>query len=67
MKLSHREKERLLARGPRVEDVMNSLEGTGKLPRRIYRETRTAVAVARKFCDEVVRPALPRDRHRRAP
>ncbi len=53
----------LLDRDPRLEDVMCSLDSVGKMPRGVSRETREAVALARRFNDTVARPyALELDR-----
>ncbi|TAL34054.1 MAG: acyl-CoA dehydrogenase [Spirochaetes bacterium] len=46
----------LLARDPRVEDVMNGIQALSRLPRRAYRDMRRTVALARRFVDEAVRP-----------
>lgn len=50
-----RQKE-LLMREPRFDDINCSLLSVPKLPRAMIKETRLAVALARKFNDEVVRP-----------
>jgi acyl-CoA dehydrogenase len=44
------------AYGPRIFDTINSLEGLRRLPRGLYRDIYRAIDLARKFCDEVVRP-----------
>ena len=51
------EKKMYLEREPRVCDVMNSLVGQRRLPKVILKDVEKAVAIARKFNDEVVRPA----------
>ena len=56
MRLSPGERREYLQREPRVDAVMNSLQGLGSLPRAILRDVNTAIALARKFNDEVVRP-----------
>ena len=53
----------LLERDPRLEDVMCSLDGLGKMPTGISDEIRRAVAFARRFNEAVARPyALELDR-----
>lgn len=42
--------------GPRVFDVINSLDALHHLPRGLYRDIYRATVLARRFCDEVVRP-----------
>jgi len=54
--MTAREEDALLRREPRFEDIMCSLLCVPALPHAVIRETRTAVALARKFNDEVVRP-----------
>jgi alkylation response protein AidB-like acyl-CoA dehydrogenase len=56
MQLTRRERREYLQREPRIETVMNSLQGLGTLPRAILYDVATAVALARKFNDRVVRP-----------
>ena len=56
MKLNRSEKRELLAREPHTGDVMNSLEAVSKLSRRCYGNVREAVALARKFNDQCVKP-----------
>lgn len=56
MRITKREARALLEREPRMNDVMNSLQGMRDLPRAVYRDTEKALALARKFNDEVVRP-----------
>jgi acyl-CoA dehydrogenase len=56
MRVSRRERRDYLTREPRVDDVMNSLHGLRTLPRAIHGDVGTAVALARKFTDRVVRP-----------
>lgn len=56
IKLNKNEVKLLLEVEPRVEDVMNSLQGIGRLPAQTYRDVREMVALARKFNDEIVRP-----------
>ncbi|MFY9397989.1 MAG: acyl-CoA dehydrogenase family protein [Desulfomonilia bacterium] len=61
--VSRREMKSLLEREPRFDDMMVNLLSVPKLPKAVVRETREAVALARKFNDEVVRPyALELDR-----
>jgi acyl-CoA dehydrogenase len=54
--ITSHEKAKLLEREPRFDDIMCSLLSVPALPHAIIEETRTAVALARKFNDEVVRP-----------
>ena len=54
--VSRREMKSLLEREPRFDDMMVNLLSVPKLPKAVVRETREAVALARKFNDEVVRP-----------
>jgi alkylation response protein AidB-like acyl-CoA dehydrogenase len=52
-----------MEREPAFEDVMSSLQSVGRMPGGVLKETRDAVAMARKFNDAVVRPsALELDR-----
>ena len=61
-KMSAAEKARLLSRSPRVEEVYNSLECQYRMPADAHQDVETAIAIARKFNDEVLRPmALERD------
>lgn len=46
----------LTSREPRFDDIMNTLQAQPALPRPIVKEVRQAVALARKFNDEVIRP-----------
>lgn len=56
MRLTRQERREYLRREPRVDAVMNSIEGLAELPRVVRRDICTAVALARKFNDLVVRP-----------
>ncbi len=56
MRVTKREAHALLGREPRINDVMNSLQGLRDLPRAVHRDTEKALALARRFNDEVVRP-----------
>ena len=50
---------------PRFEDITCSLQSARRLPGGMIRETREAIAAAREFKHEVVRPgALPLDRRK---
>lgn len=62
--MSSTEKSRPLPeQGPRFDEGLFSLQAMPKLPKGMLRETREAVAYAKKFNDEVVRPrALAVDR-----
>jgi acyl-CoA dehydrogenase len=42
--------------GPRIFDAINSLDALHKLPRGLYRDVYKAVALARRFSEEVVKP-----------
>ena len=56
--LTRMEKERYLSQDPKITDVINSLVSRQKLPRSktINKEIETAIALARKFNEEVVKP-----------
>ncbi|HPR04326.1 MAG TPA: acyl-CoA dehydrogenase family protein, partial [Deltaproteobacteria bacterium] len=61
--LSSPEVASFLARFPRFEDTLLSLQYAPRLPRGMVEETRQVIAMARKFNDEVTRPqALKLDR-----
>ncbi len=57
VKVNKKEKKKYLSQDPRIGDVMNSLVAQYKLPKSTYGDFEKAVALARKFNDEVVRPA----------
>ncbi|MBP7584379.1 MAG: acyl-CoA dehydrogenase family protein [Spirochaetes bacterium] len=42
--------------GKKTYDTIGSIEAVRKLPRGLHRDIRKATALARRFCDEVVRP-----------
>jgi acyl-CoA dehydrogenase len=42
--------------GPRIFDRVNSLDAIHKLPRSLYSDMYKAAELARRFCDEVVKP-----------
>ena len=44
------------AHGPRIYDTINSLDAIQRLPRGLYRDINRATALARRFCEEVVKP-----------
>lgn len=53
----------LVEKEPKFDDIMCSLRATGKQPMGIIKETQKAMAIARKFNEEVARPyALELDR-----
>jgi alkylation response protein AidB-like acyl-CoA dehydrogenase len=54
--ITSQEEKELLMREPRFGDIMCSLLSVPTLPHAIIKETRMAVALARKFNDEVVKP-----------
>ena len=51
-----RNDESLLDREPRFDDYMLSLKSVRSLPRAMIGETKKAIAIARRFNDEVVKP-----------
>ncbi len=55
-KFSRKEKERLLNDGPKIWEAYNSMECQHRLPKNIHRDVKTAIAIARKFNNEVLRP-----------
>jgi len=57
MRILKSEARALLDREPRINEAMNSLQGLRDLPRAVHRDTEISIALARKFNDEVVRPA----------
>lgn len=54
--LSSPEVASFLARFPRFEDTLLSLQYAPRLPKGMVKETRQVIAMARKFNDEVTRP-----------
>jgi acyl-CoA dehydrogenase len=61
--ISPKESQSLLNCEPRFEDSYLSLQAMPRLPRGMLKETKTALALARKFSYEVIRPlALETDR-----
>jgi len=54
--ISLRESTTLLNREPRFEDTFCSLQAIPRLPKGMLKETKDAIAYARKFNDEVIRP-----------
>ncbi|HNY64140.1 MAG TPA: acyl-CoA dehydrogenase family protein [Deltaproteobacteria bacterium] len=61
--ISSQECASLLGREPRFDDCMCSLQALAHLPKGVLSETKKAIAYARRFNDEVVRPrALDLDR-----
>ncbi len=62
-KMSRKEKSRLLQDGPKISEAYNSLECQHRLPKSAHKDVETAIAIARKFNNEVLRPMyLERDR-----
>lgn len=55
-KMGRREKRDLLSQGPKIWEAFNSLECQHRLAAGTHRDVKTAIAIARKFCNEVVRP-----------
>jgi alkylation response protein AidB-like acyl-CoA dehydrogenase len=61
--MSRKEKSRLLQDGPKISEAYNSLECQHRLPKSAHKDVETAIAIARKFNNEVLRPMyLERDR-----
>jgi len=56
--ISRSEIRSLLDNEPKFDDIMCSLRATGKQPGGIIKETREVIAIARKFNEEVTRPAV---------
>jgi len=58
IKMTRKEEKRYLAFDPKISDTMSSLVSRDKLPRtkKYLKDVKTAVAIARKFNEEVVRP-----------
>jgi alkylation response protein AidB-like acyl-CoA dehydrogenase len=42
--------------GPKVYDAINSMDALRKLPGGLHRDVYRAVALARRYCEEVVKP-----------
>lgn len=55
-KMSAREKALLLSQGPRMEEAYNSLEIHHRMAAGLHRDVEKAIAIARKFNNEVLRP-----------
>ena len=65
--ITPKENKSLLDREPRFEDSFCSLQAMPRLPKGMLKETKAAIALARKFSDEVIRPvALEVDRQTHA-
>ena len=56
MKFSRNEKARLLNDGPKIWEAYNGLECQHRLPKSAHKDVETAIAIARKFNNEVLRP-----------
>ncbi|KQC10128.1 MAG: hypothetical protein APR62_12630 [Smithella sp. SDB] len=58
IRLTRKEKEKYLSHDPKITDVINSLVTHYKLPKSkaLYKQIDTAIALARKFNEEVVKP-----------
>ncbi len=55
-KIGRRERAALLEQGPTIREVFNGLECQHRLPAGAHREVAEAIAIARKFTREVIRP-----------
>lgn len=55
-KMSRAEKNALLAQGPRMEEVYNSIEIHHRIAKGVHKDIEKAIAIARKFNNEVLRP-----------
>jgi alkylation response protein AidB-like acyl-CoA dehydrogenase len=56
--ISRSEVKNYLGQEPKFEDIMCGLQATGKQPKGIIKETRKVIAIARKFNEEIARPAV---------
>ncbi|MCX5849812.1 MAG: acyl-CoA/acyl-ACP dehydrogenase [Deltaproteobacteria bacterium] len=54
--ITPKENKSLLDREPSFEDSLCSLQAMPRLPKGMLQETKNAIALARKFSDEVIRP-----------
>ncbi len=54
--MSGKEKRNLLEQGPKIWEAYNSLECHHRLARGVHKDVKTAIAIARKFNNEVLRP-----------
>jgi acyl-CoA dehydrogenase len=54
--LRKKQKAELLSQGPRIEDFYNSLQCQYRTPSDTHKDVETAVAIARKFNNDVLRP-----------
>ncbi len=55
--MSGRERKGLLNEGPKIWEVYNGLECQHRINRGTHRDIKEAIAIARKFAKEVIRPA----------
>ena len=55
-KIGKKEKMSLLEQGPKIWEAYNSLECQHRLANNIHKDVKTAIAIARKFNNEVLRP-----------
>ncbi len=55
-KMSRKERSGFLKAGPEMREAFNGLECQHRLPADIHRDVETAIALARKFSQEVLRP-----------
>lgn len=55
-KMSNREMLNLLSMGPKISEAYNSIECQHRLPRSTHKDVKKAIALARKFNNEVLRP-----------
>jgi alkylation response protein AidB-like acyl-CoA dehydrogenase len=61
--ITRKEIKHYLSQEPSFDDIACSLKATARQPKAMIAETKKVIAIARKFCDEVVRPmALEMDR-----
>ena len=54
--LTNSDVKSLCAREPNFDDMICSLKAVSKQPKKMFKETKEVVALARKFNDEIVRP-----------
>lgn len=54
--ISRKERADLLSRGPKIWEAYNGLECQHRIARGVHRDVKTAIAIARKFNTEVLRP-----------
>jgi acyl-CoA dehydrogenase len=54
--IGRKEKLRLLDQGPKIWEAYNSLECQHRMAKGVHKDVKTAIAIARKFNNEVLRP-----------